>query len=459
MARAGARVWGAVLSLCLVQFVDVMSVTIVLTVLPRMLDDVGAGSSGRTLVATGYAMFFGGLLMLGARLGDRIGYRRCILASLAVFAAGSLLAALAESTLVLTSARCVQGAAAATAVPSALRMLTSVTGDDDRARARALAGWSAAGAAAGASGFLVGGTVAEIGGWRLIFWGLTIVAALLAALVITLTPPVAAESARTLNLTGAALLTAGVMLIVVGATLLGEPAHRGAGALLLVAAAAVLVLFALADRRSGAPLLPRAVLGLPQVRHGTAAAFFNTATTTGAATLITLYLQVSLGWSSLKSAATILPLSVLVIAGSAAAALLIARRAGEHVSALGLAFIGAGLIVPLPRPESMPLLGLGMAAAGFGLGLSSVASTSLATDVPEGPRATASGIVNTSAQLGSAIGTAALLLIASAAGELSGPAETTPVLAWTTAAIVACLAAAAFTRTRPGQPERPRRRS
>ena len=111
MARAGARVWGAVLSLCLVQFIDVMSVTVVLTVLPRMLADVGAGSSGRTLVATSYAMFFGGLLMLGARLGDRIGYRRCILASLAVFAAGSLLAAVAESTLVLTAARCVLGAA------------------------------------------------------------------------------------------------------------------------------------------------------------------------------------------------------------------------------------------------------------------------------------------------------------------------------------------------------------
>ncbi|MFI6517738.1 MFS transporter [Spirillospora sp. NPDC050679] len=451
-ARAGARVWGAVLALCLIQFVDVMGVTVVLTVLPRMLADVGAGPAGGTLVATSYAMFFGGLLMFGARLGDRIGHRRCILASLVVFAAGSMLAAVAGSTLVLAAARCVQGAAAATAVPSALSLLTSVTGGDERARARALAGWSAAGAAASAAGFAVGGTVGEIAGWRPIFWGLTAVAALLAVLVVAFAPPVAGESGKALNLAGTALLTSGVMLIVVGATLLGEPAHRATGALLLAAAVAALVLFVLADRRSSAPLLPGPVLGLPQVRHGTVAAFFNTATTTGAATLITLYLQGPLGWSPLKSAAAFLPLSVLVVAGSAAAARLMARRAGERVSALGLAFIGAGLAVPLLDPGSMPLLGGGMAVAGFGLGLSSVASTSMATDVAEGPRATASGIVNTSAQLGSAIGTAALLLTTAAVGQLPDSGGETPVIAWTVAAVSAVAVAAAFARARPTGP-------
>src|SRR3954452_13639039 len=112
-----------------------------------MLADVGARPADSTLIATAYAMFFGGLLLFGARLGDRYGQRRCILVSLAVFAAGSLLAATAPSALVLAAARCIQGAAAAAAVPAALKLLTTVT-ESEEARAKAVAGWSAAGAAA-----------------------------------------------------------------------------------------------------------------------------------------------------------------------------------------------------------------------------------------------------------------------------------------------------------------------
>ncbi|GAA4076879.1 MFS transporter [Actinomadura miaoliensis] len=448
-APSAARVRGAVAALCLVQFVDVMGVTVVLTVLPRMLADVGAAPSGGTLVATGYAMFFGGLLMFGARLSDRIGYRRCVLGSLAVFAAGSVFAATAASSLVLTAARCVQGAGAATAVPSALRMLTSVT-RDGRARAHAVAAWSAAGAAAGASGFVVGGTVAETGGWRLIFWGLAGMAGVLAVVVVALVPPVPRpDDVRALNVTGTVLLTAGVMLAVVGATLLGEPPHRPAGALLLAAAAGVLGVFSVADSRSSEPLLPGSLLGRPQVLRGTVGAFFNTATTTGAATLITLYLQGALGRTPLQAAAAFLPYCALVIAGSAAAARLLARRPGERVAATGLGLIGAGLAVPLLEPASSPLLTGGLSVVGLGLGLSSVATTSLATGVPEGPRATASGIVNTSAQIGAAAGTAALLLTAAATTGVPGETDAVPSVAWAAAAALAGAAAAAFARLRP----------
>jgi MFS family permease len=100
-------------ALCLIQFVDVLGVTVVITALPVMLRDVGGEPSDGTLVATGYAMFFGGLLMFGARLGDRFGHRRTILASLGLFAVGSLLAATATAVVTLTAARCVQGGAAA----------------------------------------------------------------------------------------------------------------------------------------------------------------------------------------------------------------------------------------------------------------------------------------------------------------------------------------------------------
>ena len=139
----------AVTVLCAVQFLDVLGVTVVVTALPRMLDSVNASPSSGSLVATGYAMFFGGLLMFGARLGDRIGHRRLILLSLVVSASGAVLAAASASVLVLTAARCLQGGAAASAVPSALRLLTTVTAEGAE-RQRAVAAWSAAGAAAGA---------------------------------------------------------------------------------------------------------------------------------------------------------------------------------------------------------------------------------------------------------------------------------------------------------------------
>jgi MFS family permease len=444
--RPSPSAWSAVVALCLIQFIDVMSVTVVMTTLPKMLADVGATTADGTLVATAYAMFFGGLLMFGARLGDRVGHRRCILGSLAVFAVGALLAATATSTLALAAARCVQGAAAAAAVPSALRLLTSVT-DSGRARARAVAAWSAAGAAASASGFVVGGIVADIGSWRVIFWSLLAVSAVQAATVIAHVPPdPRSRDDQPLSLAASALLTVAVMLIVIGTAFLSEQPHRIAGVLLLGGAVVVTGLFAVVDRRSPAPLLPRAVLRRPQVQRGTAGAFVNTATTGGAATLLTFYLQSTLGRTPLETAATFLPFSVLVIGGSAAAARLIVRLPSARVAAVGLSLIGVGIAMLLLNPASAVVGGSAMAVAGFGIGLSSVTTTSMATDVPEKQRATSSGIVNTSAQLGTAIGTAVLLLVAVATTGVPGGPTATPFVAWAAAAIFAGVTAATFAR-------------
>src|SRR5690348_11313522 len=174
-ARSGTA---AVAALCSVQFADVLGVTVVVTALPRMLADLRAPASAGTLVAGGYAMFFGGLLMLGARLGDRFGHRRAIIASLAVLGLGGLLGAVANSVVLLSAARCLQGAAAAASVPSALRLLTTLTAEGPR-RQRAVAVWSAAGAAAGASGFVIGGVVTDLTSWRVVFWAYLPLAALL----------------------------------------------------------------------------------------------------------------------------------------------------------------------------------------------------------------------------------------------------------------------------------------
>ena len=164
------------------------------------------------------------------------------------------------------------------------------------------------------------------------------------------------------------------------------------------------------------------------------------------ATLLTLFLQGTLGRTPLAAAATLLPFSILVIGGSAAAARLLARHLNERIIAAGLGLIGIAVATVLLKPTSAVLVGSAMAVAGFGIGLSSVAATSIGTDVPKRSRATASGIVNTSAQLGTAIGIAFLLLVAA---ETTGiPASTTapPTIAWAAAATIALAAAAAFAR-------------
>lgn len=448
VAERRAR-WGAVVALCLIQFVDVMSVTVVITALPDMLVGVGGAPADGTLVVTGYAMCFGGLLMFGARLGERVGHRRCIVASLAAFGCGGLLAATATSVLALTAARCLQGAAAAAAVPSALSLLTSVAGRGP-ARARAIAAWSAAGAAAGAAGFAVGGLVTELGSWRAVFWGLFAMAAALSVVVVALVPTDAGHRGRPpLNLAGSALLTAAVMLGVVGTSLAAVPAHRTTGALLVAGAVLVGASFAVVDRRSTAPLLARAVLWRPQVLRGTAGAFVNTATTSSVAALVTLYLQSTLERTPLATAATFLPFSILVIGGSAAAARLARRHRDVRITAAGLALIGAGIALLLLHTSRDALVGAGLGVAGFGLGLSAVATTSMATDVPRRLRAITSGTANTSAQLGTAIGTAALMLLA--AMTTGVPARTTgpPSIAWATAAACAVAAAIVFGVMRP----------
>lgn len=148
----------------------------------------------------------------------------------------------------------------------------------------------------------------------------------------------------------------------------------------------------------------------------------------------------------LAAAATLVPFSILVIGGSAAAARLLAHHLNERIIAAGLGLIGIAVATVLLKPTSAVLVGSAMAVAGFGIGLSSVAATSIGTDVPKRSRATASGIVNTSAQLGTAIDIAFLL---SVAAETTGiPASTTapPTIAWAAAATIALAAAAAFAR-------------
>jgi MFS family permease len=446
----------AVAALCLVQFVDVLGVAIVTIALPAILAGLHAPQEVTPFLVTAYAMFFGGLLLLGARLGDRYGHRRVLLVGLALFGGTSLLAALGGSVLVVASARCGQGAAAALSVPPALRLLTAVT-PDGPARNRALAAWSAAGAAAGASGLVLGGVLTDLAGWRAVFWINVPLAALLIVLVWRTAPTTSREPTGSLDVLGAGLLTAAVMSLILGGSLLEEPQRRGPGLALLAVSAILVVSFRSAQRRASSPVLPPAALQDGRLRAGAAAGFANTATTSSAMTLLALELQNSGGRSATAAGLSLLPFSLSVVFGAAIAPRALRRYSQRTVAAGGLGVIAAGNAALLLLPAAPWLLPLAVGAAGAGIGLSSVAATALGTDVPARLQGTAAGVLNTAAQLGTALGIAAVLLLAASTSGSALPLSGAP-LGYAAAAVAAAASGIWLVRRRPAvepQPLRP----
>lgn len=429
---------GAVTVLCLVQFVDVLGVTSATTAIPAILSGLDAPASAAGPLATVYAMFFGGVLILGARLGDRFGHRRILLVGIALFGLVSVAGASAglwggAGLAVVLVARALQGAAAALSVPSALRLLLAATPDDGPRRG-ALAGWSATGAAAGASGFLVGGLLVQAFGWPAVFWvNLPLAAGLAAGIVVT----VAAAQERTervpLDVPGAALLILAVMAVIAGAAWLEQAPTLWLGVASLAVGLVFTVLLVVRLRTARSPLIPADALRSRPLRHGTGLSFVNTATTSSTAVLATLFLQERLGLDPVATGLTLMALSVAVILTSTSTRALLARLTPYTVSGLGIAAIAVGCLLMALTVGMWWGVFVGVALAGGGLGLSSVAATTIGTTVPERLAGSASGILNTGAQLGTALGTSALVLVAALAGVAAG---------WLAAAVIAAATAA-----------------
>jgi MFS family permease len=427
--------------MCGVQFVDVLGVTLVISALPRMLEDLDATPAEGSAVLTAYAMFFGGLLMVASRVGDHVGHRRVVLGALALFAAASALGALAGSVWLLATARALQGIAAAASVPSALRLLTTIV-PDGPTRRRAVAGWSAAGAAAGASGFVVGGALTELASWRAVFWMNIALAAVLATAIMGVIPRDRLNrAAARIGWPSAILLTGAAMGIVAGTTLLGEHESAVLAAALIAVGVSAAAGFALIERRSGHPLVLPAARRSPELRWGAFGSFFNTATTSSSITVATLYLQRELGLTPLRAAALLVTFSILVVLGSLGAPKLTAVFGWGHALSCGLGTVAAGNTLLVAWPT---VIGVGVAAGicGLGIGIGSVAATDLGTAVGQAIKGTAAGVLNTAAQLGTAIGTALILL----ATTLFHPR-----IAWAAAAVVAGVAARAAAARAPAR--------
>lgn len=429
----------AVLALCAVQFVDVLGGTVVITALPTMLTDLGASQSASSLVVTGYALFFGGLLVLGSRCGDRYGHRRMLLAGIVLFGLASPVAALAPAVPLVIVARCVQGAAAALSVPAALRLLTAVALEGE-ARRRALALWSASGAAAGASGLLLGGLVTQWASWRAIFWFTLVLAGVLVLAVRRSVP--SDRGGAALDVLGAVLLTGVVMAWVVGAALLSFRDWWIPGVGLVLLGVLVVPVLIRVERRHHAPLLPGSAVRNAHLRAGAIGSFLNTATTSSAVTLVTLHLQdidkVSAGAAGLL----LLPFSLAVVAGAAVAAPFLRRWSPPAALSTGLVLIAVGILALVPFDGAASAVPFCLALSGAGLGLASVAANQTGTDVPSALTGVAAGVLNTAAQVGTAIGVAVILLVAVSAG--SGWPATGAGAGWIACVLLAVLGVAFF---------------
>jgi MFS family permease len=303
------------------------------------------------------------------------------------------------------------GQAAGGMPPQAERVLDATP--DEGARRGALAVWSASGAAAGALGFLVGGILTQSLSWRAVFWINVPVGLLLLLAIVVVVPPSKLEhDPAPLDLVGAVFLVTSVMALIVGASLIEDPHRRSLGGVLVAAGVGLGFVLVAHQRRSSAPLLPRAAFASANLRTGTALSFVNTATTTSAGVLATLLLEQQFNVSAIGAGFALLPFSLGVIAGSALSKPLGSHLSGRRLAVGGLAAIAAGNVKLAITYGSIVGIVVGVVVAGTGLGAASVAANAIGTEVADGLRGTATGVLNTGAQLGSAIGVAALVVLA-----------------------------------------------
>ena len=417
----GPRVW-AMPILCVAQFVVVLDATIVTSALPAIRRALGFSETGLQWVFTAYALVFGGLLIFGGRVADLAGQRRTFLIGLGLFTAASAGCALAWSPAALVTARVFQGAGAALLSPAALALLTTLS-EPGAARRRAVGWWTAVAAGGGASGWVLGGLITEYAGWRWVF-AVNVPLGLAAVMIAPRVLP--ADQRRTrasgLDLGGALTATAGLALLVYGLTSAGvRGPSRLSSWLPLMLAAVTFVAFVRHEGRTTNPLVPLGLLRSRPVAGANLTALAITASTTPAMYLSVLYVQDVLGVAAGRASLLFPAVNIAVIAGSLAGPRALGRLGARRTALAGFTGIAIGItmLITLPAgglPVAQLLSAFGL--VGAGLGIASVASTQTGTDAANPAyRGVASGVLNSAAQVGTAIGVALLVPLAAATGS------------------------------------------
>ena len=404
--------------LCAVQFLDIADSAIVNVALPSIQHSLGFSQQNLQWVASGYILTYGGFLLLGSRLGDLLGRRRMLLAGVAVFAASSLTAGLANSAGLLVAARLVQGTGAALMAPAALSALTT-SFREGRDRNTALGAWGAVSGMAAAAGVFLGGVISQGPGWRWIFFVNPPVCVMVAAgaLALLARDRGAMIKGTAFDLQGAVLVTGGMLLLVyslVRAPIAGWGSPRSI--LTLAGSAILLIMFAANEIRTRYPLVPFAIL---RVKGLVAADLTQLIAFTGFFSMFfyaTLSMQEILGYSPIKAGAAYLPITAGFAVAGGMASQLVTRIGTRPVVVAGCLVAGAGIYyvsrVPLHGSYVSDLLP-GFLVMSLGAGSVFVSVTAAANaGVPSDQAGLAAGLLNSSQQIGSALGLAILSAVA-----------------------------------------------
>ncbi|MFE5556315.1 MFS transporter [Streptomyces sp. NPDC056544] len=413
-SSSGARPGLTLAVVALVQFMVSLDLSVVNVGLPQIAAGLGFSAVGLTWVIHAYALTFGGLLLLGGKAADRYGRKRVLLLGLGLFGLSSLLGGFAQEPGHLVAARAAQGVGAAALAPAALALLTA-TFPAGKARIKAFGAWSAANAAGGALGVLMGGVLTEYANWRWVMFVNVPMAACALALAwrgIAGGPP-AARGGRP-DVLGAVLVTAGVTLLVFGVVRTDRYAWASPVTLTTLAVAAVLLAaFVRVERTtSREPLIRLGLFANRSVAGANASVLLTGAAMTSAFYFASLYLQQVLGTGPARTGMMFLPFALALVAGSVLAVKLGYRLAprtlvviGGLLAATGLAWFG--LISP-DGGFTTDVLGPSLlSGAGFGLCLGPVASLATAGVAPHESGA-AAGLLNSSRQIGASLGLAVL---------------------------------------------------
>ena len=392
-------------------FMTILDVAIVNVALPSIQKDLDIQESTLQWIVTAYAITFGGFLLLGGRMADLLGRRRIFLVGLTLFTLASLVCGLANGAGVLIASRAVQGLGAAIISPAALSIVTT-TFDEGAERNKALGIWGALGGSGAAAGVLFGGILTKYLGWEWIFFVNVPVGALVFALTRPIVPESYAETAdRRFDVAGAVTVTASLALFVYAisnAPNVGWATFRTIG--LIVLSVAIFAAFLVIETRARSPLMPFDIFRNRSVTAANAVGLLFGAAIFANFFILTLYVQQVLGWSALKTGVTFLATAGTVIVWAGVSQALVTKLGPRPILTVGLLIAGATLLyyTTLPVhghywPDLLPpylTFSLGMAFTFI--------PVTIAAFVGVEPRLAglASGLLNTTQQIGGAIGVA-----------------------------------------------------
>jgi len=409
--------WLVLVLVCVAQFMVVLDATIVNVALPSIQHGLHFSATSLQWVVNSYGLVFGGFLLLGGRAADLIGRQRLFVAGVVVFTLASLLNGIAPNAATLVGGRALQGLGAALVSPAALSIVMT-TFAEGRERTKALGIWSSIAAGGGAVGLVLGGLLTDTLSWRWVFFiNLPVgIAAVLAA--IRYIPESRAEKRPdTADIGGAVSVTAGLLVLVFAIVKTGAYGWTSGRTLgLLALAVALLVAFVVIELRSKAPLIRLGIFRARSLTSSNVAMLFVISGLFAMFFFASIYVQEILGYSPLKAGLAFVPITAGIVIGAGLAQQLIRMLGVRRVPLLGIALAATGLVLLGTIPTHgtyLPDLLPGLMLVSIGMGLTFVPLTLIATtNIHPEDAGLASGIFNTSQQVGGAIGLAALSTLA-----------------------------------------------